>query len=150
MRLYFPVDLTGNLIMIEKLVLGEIWTGDLQIFNPDALTSVPSWQAICHILHNMWWLSNQIANPSFNIHTGDLSLISWWEIIWFRDEEVNLGELSLAISIIFTSLDLSPKNLWDSLTSVNKADDRHWMLHWGTSSEFQRGEDTFKTRHNVI
>ena len=23
MRLYFPVDLTGNLIMIEKLVLGE-------------------------------------------------------------------------------------------------------------------------------
>ena len=29
MRLYFPVDLTGNLIMIEKLVLGEIWTGDL-------------------------------------------------------------------------------------------------------------------------
>ena len=38
MRLYFPVDLTGNLIMIEKLVLGEIWTGDLPIFNPDALT----------------------------------------------------------------------------------------------------------------
>ena len=32
MRLYFPVDLTGNLIMIEKLILGEIWTGhcDLQ------------------------------------------------------------------------------------------------------------------------
>ena len=26
MRHYFPVDLTGNLIMIEKLVLGEIWT----------------------------------------------------------------------------------------------------------------------------
>ena len=25
MRLYFPVDLTGNLIMIEKLVLSEIW-----------------------------------------------------------------------------------------------------------------------------
>ena len=24
MRLYFPVDLTGNLTMIEKLVLGEI------------------------------------------------------------------------------------------------------------------------------
>ena len=45
MRLYFPVDLTGNLIMIEKLVLGEIWTGDLPIFNPDALTSAPSWQA---------------------------------------------------------------------------------------------------------
>ena len=38
MRLYFPVDLTGNLITIEKLVLGEIWNGDLPIFNPDALT----------------------------------------------------------------------------------------------------------------
>ena len=43
MWLYFPVDLNGNLIMIEKLVLGEIWTRDLPIFNPDALTSVPSW-----------------------------------------------------------------------------------------------------------
>ena len=32
MRFYFPVDLTGNLVMIEKLVLGEIWTGDLPIF----------------------------------------------------------------------------------------------------------------------
>jgi len=30
--------------MIEKLVLGEIWTGDLPIFNLDALTSAPSWQ----------------------------------------------------------------------------------------------------------
>ena len=29
--------------MIEKLVLGEIWTGDLPIFNPDVLTSAPSW-----------------------------------------------------------------------------------------------------------
>ena len=26
MWLYSPVDLTGNLIMIEKLVLGEAWT----------------------------------------------------------------------------------------------------------------------------
>ena len=32
--------------MIEKLVLGGIWTGDLPIFNPDALTSAPSWQAV--------------------------------------------------------------------------------------------------------
>ena len=45
MRLYFPVDVTGNLIMIEKLVLAEIWTRDLPIFNPDTLTSVPSRQA---------------------------------------------------------------------------------------------------------
>ena len=49
MRLYFPVDLTGNLIMIEKLVLGEIWTGDLPIFNLDALTSALSRQAKCII-----------------------------------------------------------------------------------------------------
>ena len=47
MGLYFLVDLTGNLIyMNEKLVLGEIWTGDLPIFNPDVLTSVPSRQVI--------------------------------------------------------------------------------------------------------
>ena len=54
MRLYFPVDLTGNLIMIEKLVLGEIWTGDLPIFNPDALTPAPSWQAIVVWLSPDW------------------------------------------------------------------------------------------------
>ena len=45
MRLYFPVDLTGNLVMIEKLVLGKIWTRDLPIFNPEALTSAPPRQA---------------------------------------------------------------------------------------------------------
>ena len=45
MRLYFPVDLTGYLVMIDKLVLGEIWTRDLPIFNPDALISAPSRQA---------------------------------------------------------------------------------------------------------
>ena len=51
MRLYFPVDLTGNLVMIEKLVLSEILTGDLLIFNPDALTSAPSRQAIIQNLN---------------------------------------------------------------------------------------------------
>ena len=50
MRLYFQIDLTGNLIMIEKLVLGEIWTGDLLIFIPDALTSAPSWHCSLIIL----------------------------------------------------------------------------------------------------
>ena len=30
MQLYFPVDLTGNLIMIEKLVSGGTWTEDLR------------------------------------------------------------------------------------------------------------------------
>ena len=49
MRLfYFPVDLTGHLIMIEKLDLGEIWTGDLPIFNPDAL--ITSIYNLCAIM----------------------------------------------------------------------------------------------------
>ena len=39
MRLHSPTDLTGNLIMIEKLVLGVTWTVDFPIFSPDALTS---------------------------------------------------------------------------------------------------------------
>ena len=39
MRLYSLVDLTGNVNMIEKLVLGGTGTGDPQ---PDALTSAPS------------------------------------------------------------------------------------------------------------
>ena len=34
------VDLTGNLILIEKLVLGGTCTGDLPMFSPDVLTSV--------------------------------------------------------------------------------------------------------------
>ena len=40
------VDVTGNVIMIEKSVLGRFWTEDLPIFSPDALTSVPSRQAL--------------------------------------------------------------------------------------------------------
>ena len=55
MQLYFPVDLTDNLIMIEKLVLGEIWTGDLPIFNTDALTSAPSRQANVMFLIDLQW-----------------------------------------------------------------------------------------------
>ena len=42
MRLYFPVDLTGNLIMIEKLVLDGILTGGSPDLQSDALTSAPS------------------------------------------------------------------------------------------------------------
>ena len=34
MWLYFPVDLTGNVNMIDKLVLGGTGTGDLPILNP--------------------------------------------------------------------------------------------------------------------
>ena len=33
MRLYSPVDLTGNVNMIEKLALGGIGTGDLPIIS---------------------------------------------------------------------------------------------------------------------
>ena len=36
MRLYFPVDSTGNVNMIEKLVLGGTGTGDLPILSPTA------------------------------------------------------------------------------------------------------------------
>ena len=51
MRLYSPVDLTGNVNMIEKLVLGGTGTGDLSILipQPDALTSAPSSQ-LCRLL----------------------------------------------------------------------------------------------------
>ena len=38
--------------MIEKLVLGEIWTGDLPIFNPDALIFAPSWQVKVPVWQN--------------------------------------------------------------------------------------------------
>ena len=34
MRLYPPVNLTGNVSMIEKLVLGGTGTGDLPILSP--------------------------------------------------------------------------------------------------------------------
>ena len=34
MRLYSPVDLTGNVNMIEKLVLVGTGTGDLPILSP--------------------------------------------------------------------------------------------------------------------
>ena len=46
MWLYSPVDSTGNLITIEKLVLGGTWIGDLPIFIPDELISAPSWQCV--------------------------------------------------------------------------------------------------------
>ena len=33
MRLYFPVYLTGNMSMIDKLFLVQTWTEDLPIFS---------------------------------------------------------------------------------------------------------------------
>ena len=45
MRFYSPVDLTGNLIMIEKLVSGGTLNRGMPDLQPDALTSAPSCQA---------------------------------------------------------------------------------------------------------
>ena len=42
MRLYSPVDLTGNVNMTEKLVLGGIGNRGPPDPQPDALTSAPS------------------------------------------------------------------------------------------------------------
>ena len=56
MPLYSPIDLTGNFIMIEKIVLGGTWTGDLPIFSLDALTSVPSRQN----KHIAWNKNNEL------------------------------------------------------------------------------------------
>ena len=42
MRLYSPVDLTGNVNMIEKLVLGGTGNRGPPDPQPDALTSAPS------------------------------------------------------------------------------------------------------------
>ena len=42
MRLYSPVDLTGNVNMIEKVSLGWDWNRGPPDPQPDALTSAPS------------------------------------------------------------------------------------------------------------
>ena len=69
MRLYFPIDLTGNLILIEKLVLGGIWTEDLQIFNPDALTSAPLRQAIAYTIIIIIIINSFETPPYHNVVT---------------------------------------------------------------------------------
>ena len=51
MRLYSPVDLTGNLIMIEKLVLSGTWTGD-----PNALYIYPL------LMSHMWRIARVIGH----------------------------------------------------------------------------------------
>ena len=54
MRLHSPVDLTGNVNMIEKLVLGGTWNRGPPDPQPDAITSAPSSQnyIICAQLPN--------------------------------------------------------------------------------------------------
>ena len=36
MLIYSLIDSTSNLMMIENLVLGETWTGDLPILSPES------------------------------------------------------------------------------------------------------------------
>ena len=43
MRLYSPVDLTGNVNMTEKLVLGGTGTGDLPILRTNACAVKTRW-----------------------------------------------------------------------------------------------------------
>ena len=50
MRLYSPVDLTGNVNMIEKLVLGGTGTGDLPILSPTL--SIP--EGLIHRKYKQW------------------------------------------------------------------------------------------------
>ena len=85
MRLYFPVDLTGNLNMIEKLVLGEIWTGDLQSRRAN----------LCAI---MAWLSLSVLVSSRGIWTVWLRLTAFiraavfqWAIPQAGNEHGRLG-----------------------------------------------------------
>ena len=54
MRLYSPVDLTGNLILIEQLVLGGTWNGDLTIISLEALIK-PNICAIKQIWQSTYW-----------------------------------------------------------------------------------------------
>ena len=83
--------------MIEKLVLGEIWTGDLRIFNQDALTSAPSRQAIGWALDRvmqlswllfLWHMPDDAAEgvsehssrlqPAFNLHASVTTFMFSW------------------------------------------------------------------------
>ena len=81
-RLYFPVDLTGNFVMIEKLVLGEIYTGDLPIFNPDALTSAPSRQEKKR-------LRDLLAAILISCLTKITNGLSYIDVIYFNDKPSN-------------------------------------------------------------
>ena len=93
MRLYFPVDLTGNLIMIEKLVLSEIWTGDLPIFNPDALMSAPSWQAKeCDKMQTKYKTYDWISSLQRQQFRAWKKLGKWVIIQFFRDNFFRFGK----------------------------------------------------------
>ena len=69
MRLQSPVDLTSNMIMIEKSVLGETWTGDLngaEVWRQFVeLTSLAFLQYI-FTLQFLRWSSFSSSNPTEN------------------------------------------------------------------------------------
>ena len=55
---------TGNVHMIEKLVLGGTRIGDLPILSPHALTSAPSSHAMAHSgCYTGWQLKSEIRDP---------------------------------------------------------------------------------------
>ena len=60
MRLYFLFDLTGNLIRIEKLVLGRIWIEDIKgrIWTGDI--------KICYLLYLFIYFLLLVQNKNYN------------------------------------------------------------------------------------
>ena len=80
--------LTGNLIMIEKLVLGGTWTGDLPIFRPDALTSASLRQGRIK-LYDLHFILNisDMGNPTTYINIIEHRKLKIHEIWWIRFNE---------------------------------------------------------------
>ena len=107
MRLYFPVALTGNLIRIEKLVLGGIWTGDLPIFNPNVLTSALSRQILlikdCGPRNLEHRLQIYADLEAFKIYLM-ISLLLFWVLksvsCYFKFSDQSLVILSSQISLL--------------------------------------------------
>ena len=79
--------------MIEKLVLGGIWTGDLLIFNLDALTSAPSRQAYRYLQFRC--IVSDYQYQSMNIANGiDIKKAKRYPCyhVWALKEQIYLKE----------------------------------------------------------
>ena len=82
MQLYSPVDWTGNVNMIEKLVLGGTWTGDLPIFSmtqktlrhPDTPDKVNKKQTV-RIIGSLTVARN--LSPFWRSHATALYVSAW-------------------------------------------------------------------------
>ena len=124
MRLYFPVDLTGNLIMIEKLVSGRTWTGDLPIFSPDALTTAPSCQAMyvygCTQLVVQPYTVDYINMPGFyhvipNLVVRNKPNLDCFQGKYRRSDAVNIGSVCLTVcgKLVYRQAEsCGPNELW--------------------------------------